>query len=329
MRNIKIEGLRVLFMWIIVMLHLLTYGFKYVNATPFVGHDISGMMVPSLLGITKLGVTGFIFISGYYGIKCRANKLASLWCATTFYALASGVAMACFSMGGVKGTVDAPFALFDGWWFIQSYFIVMLISPILNWGFDRITKPQFAAIVILLFILQYGVQWYHCANGGPSFQKFVITYLIGVYLGRYPIPFFQKHSCSLLALSLILLIGLPFAVCYVGHPHLLKWLNTNFNPLCLVVCYCLVLVANKKPLRKKGTFITANVLAVYLIHCSRFGSYLLWKSSWLHYDDFSLTYLFGLTTAVYLACVTIDVLRKRLTSGIENYLTKKLETLFP
>ncbi len=304
------------------------YGYK-AGETAFVGYGTSRFFIPSLLGITRLGVTGFIFISGFYGIRLKISRIVSLWTATCFYSVVSAFGL--FFMGVIGSgrffhyLLDAPISLFDGWWFIQSYLIIMLLSPIIELGIKQINKVDFLIIVSVLFVIQYFVQWYHVADSGPSLMKFIITYMIGRYCGSNPIPIIKNNANALLVFSSFLLVFVPFFVCLIKHEYYLKWINTNFNPVCLLVVYCLILVAVKTPRYAESTFLTTNVLAVYLLHSSKFGNYLLWDSGLLNYRQFNVIYAILLTICIYILCAIIEEIRKFFIVPIDNLIIKKIK----
>lgn len=155
-------------------------------------------------------------------LDCIVAKSSIFGSLQVSYALTSAILLLIINSGKAKDVFDSPLSMFDGWWFIQSYLIVMLLSPLLNVGIREIPQKTFAYLVWGVFILQYGVQWYHCANAGPSFQKFIITYIIGAYLGKYPIRMFERHHFILLCISSVFLFALPIIVCLADKPSLLK-----------------------------------------------------------------------------------------------------------
>lgn len=98
MRNLSVEYLRVVFISFIVLLHILwkDYGGLHVALGD---NDVNTYVQLGLTNLVSLGVTGFILISGYYGVKLKINRIVSLWLQTTMYALASAIAV--YQFGGV------------------------------------------------------------------------------------------------------------------------------------------------------------------------------------------------------------------------------------
>lgn len=70
MRNLSVEYLRVVFISFIVLLHILwkDYGGLHVALGD---NDVNTYVQLGLTNLVSLGVTGFILISGYYGVRLK------------------------------------------------------------------------------------------------------------------------------------------------------------------------------------------------------------------------------------------------------------------
>ena len=86
-RNITVELLRVLFMLCIVTMHSIIYRKGGAGVLPLYGGDWTSCVRYGLLGLNHIGVSGFVFISGYYGIKFRWYKLWNIWAQALFYSV--------------------------------------------------------------------------------------------------------------------------------------------------------------------------------------------------------------------------------------------------
>lgn len=136
----------------VVLLHILWIDYEGLKVG--VGdYSLNAFMQLGLTNLTSLGVSGFILISGYYGVKLKLNRIVSLWLQTTTYSILSVALLFAFSQIGGKllyGIIDAPFRLFDGWWFLSYYLILMLLSPLINIGINTIGKKELRLIIIML-----------------------------------------------------------------------------------------------------------------------------------------------------------------------------------
>ena len=79
-RNTSIEILRILFMLLILIGHVYAHGsnLDYQLIYSYAGH-LDTFWHTSMFSLCKIGVTGFIFISGFYGIKFNLKKLLILF----------------------------------------------------------------------------------------------------------------------------------------------------------------------------------------------------------------------------------------------------------
>ena len=73
MRNLSVEYLRLIFISLIVLLHILWIDYEGLKVV--VGdYSLNTFTQLGLTNLTSLGVTGFILISGYYGVKLKLNR---------------------------------------------------------------------------------------------------------------------------------------------------------------------------------------------------------------------------------------------------------------
>lgn len=115
MRNSAIEIYRVLLMMGIVTIHL----FSHVG----MGHH----WIPRLCTTC---VVGFVFISGYFGIKFSWQKVVKIYGVALFCALWCGVSI-WMNEGGAKGLYSIVSCL-RVWWFVNAYIMLMLMTPIVE-----------------------------------------------------------------------------------------------------------------------------------------------------------------------------------------------------
>lgn len=329
MRNMTVEYLRVIFIFLIVLLHILwnDYGGVYLMAS---NQSTEAYIQLGLTNLTSLGVTGFILISGYYGVKLKISRILSLWIQTTIYALIS-VLVIYIIWGGsfIKRTIDAPLMLFDGcWWFVTDYLILMLLSPFLNAGLDILNKRQLLFIILVISYIMYGAEWFHAKDASMPLLLFLNTYLVGRYIKLYPIKFVLNFKYSIFIIGLSLLILEPMILHAIGLDGKMKFVSGNFNVLVLVTDISLLQICLSQQKIGKGNFLTRNVLAIYLIHESEFGRRILHES--IFYDGRTIDFVFILSVAIIVVVVSvlIEEVRRYLFSSIEKVCIAKVESIF-
>lgn len=326
MRNMSIEYLRVVFISLIVLLHILWKDYGGLNVMPS-DQSVDGYMQLGLTNLTSLGVTGFILISGYYGVRLKVGRAVSLWFQTTIYALISFV-LVWFTGGGntAKGLLDAPLSLFDGgWWFITDYLILMLLSPFLNAGLEKTGKRHLLFVISLFTFIMYGAEWFHAKDASQPLLLFLNTYLVGRYMFLYPISFLSKYKYYIFLIGVLLLMVEPMLLHGLGLDEKMKFVGGNFNVLVLIVNMALLLICISHNKLGTGNFLTKNVLAVYLIHESGIGRRILHESVFYEGKEFDLLYILLVVAIVVVVSVVIEEMRKRIFSGIEVKLINKVE----
>lgn len=283
-----------------------------------------------LTNLTSIGVTGFILISGYYGVKLKISRILSIWIQTTTYALIS-VLVIYIIWGGsfIKRTIDAPLMLFDGcWWFVTDYLILMLLSPFLNAGLNNFNKRQLLFVILVISFIMYGAEWFHAKDASMPLLLFFNTYLIGRYIKLYPIKFVLKFKYFIFIVGLSLLIVEPMILHAIGLDGKMKFVSGNFNVLVLIIDISLLQICLSHQKKGKGNFLTRNVLAIYLIHESEFGRRILHEN--IFYDGRAIDFGFILSVVVIVVVISvlIEEVRRYLFGSFEKVCIAKVESIF-
>ena len=141
-RNSSIELLRIASIFLIVTMHVCAF-IDYERAS-----SLNVLMVGGVNSIGNVGVSCFVIISGYFGVKFRLHKFLYLFCSTTLYTI-----IVTYFRFGVEFVpmIKAAFIVPSyGLWFIVCYLILMLLSPSLNTIADRLNKEEFRNMMIIL-----------------------------------------------------------------------------------------------------------------------------------------------------------------------------------
>lgn len=175
-RNSSIELLRLWFMLMIVTLHTYAHGsgldYDYLYS---LGSDWATAHHLGLFSLGKCGVTGFIFISGYYGISLKWNKLGIMVSTLLIYLII---------LSFVEGHNLIPIKLmlypWDSWWFISSYIVICVLSPFFNKGIESLSKAQFRNILLFMIFYEYVGRFVSLDNSTNT------TFLLTIFLtARY------------------------------------------------------------------------------------------------------------------------------------------------
>ena len=315
-------------MLLIVLLHIMQFG--YDENIIISSRDTDSYIQLIIMMLGKLGVPGFVFITGYYGVRFKWNRAVSLWLQTTFYALLSIIGMVLIAnVFSFYTFINCFIALFDGpWWFISDYFILMLLSIFLNKGIESADKKTFSFVIIFMVFILYGVMWFHGKYSAMSLLLFIFVYITGRYIALHPVNWLDKNKISVFCISLTILILLPIIVHYLNYDILQKKvIITYFNPFTLLCVVSLFLICKATTKVNNGNWLTKNILAVYLVHCSPFGVEILFRRL-IPNMSFGFINVCLLTFGIFTISIIIEQLRvwsfkemtKRLTSYIEIFI---------
>ena len=190
-RESNLEALRIVSMMMVVLVHIdgasLGLPSPKGDLQALTSRDVWRLVVES---ITIIGVNCFTLISGYFGIKLRLKGVLSFLFQCVFYSvliasLAPGLLGIEFSWKewGESWLVLSHTDL----WYVPAYFCLMLLSPLLNAGVDKLSRREFACIlgIFLLFNIWSGWWWGGSFNPtGYTVMQLILMYLIGRFIRK-------------------------------------------------------------------------------------------------------------------------------------------------
>lgn len=265
-RNSTVELLRFIFMFLIVLLHVYVHGtgLDYEQIYNW-GEDWNTAFHLSLFSLAKIGVTGFIFISGFYGIHSNKHKVIDLVLITLFYSIILN------SISDNKIGILNFFHPFDIWWFISAYLFLMFIAPLIEIGIKNISEKSFRNIVVAIALYVYFARALSAENAHNV--CFLLTvYLIARYFRLVLVPRINNHKQKVLLRfigisSILLLIIIPVLASEIHlQKNVFNLFIQNNNPLLLVASGWLVYESNNnKFYNKKINRFMTSILAIYII----------------------------------------------------------------
>ena len=186
MRESKFELLRIICILLILIMH---YSYPLSQS-----EDIQTKIVYSNINsLGNCGVSLFVLISGYFGIKYSFEKVGLLWGKTFFISVLTTIVayiiqVRQFSFGY---SVQSVFPILTNkYWFATSYIILLLVSPVLNQTFDALDKKRTEKLLMaysLFFVIAPTILQLEILNDtgkGPINMCFV--YLLGRYICNPP-----------------------------------------------------------------------------------------------------------------------------------------------
>lgn len=323
-RNSSVEILRMIFMAGIVILHAYYHG-SDANIEWIYGLGTSSDSSYQLMlySLSRLGVTGFMFISGYYGIRMNAIRLYRLLSMVALYWIVTTIASGNFGIGGlVKGVIHA----WDMWWFVASYFMICILSPLINDGIDRISKKTFSYVILGIVLYTY-IGHFIIGMDSHDTDLLLSIYLIARYLRICitPLSLCKKKSllviCIISTVSLMLLPIIVMRVC--GNVKITDMLICNNSPIVLISAGAMVMLFDKCNLHIGFVnWLASSTFAIYLITESSFRMRI---DCWLFQNIFkNPLYGYFLIVIVCSICMFIDKIRLLLFKPIDKYIERYL-----
>ncbi|AKV55625.1 hypothetical protein BACT_1235 [Bifidobacterium actinocoloniiforme DSM 22766] len=184
-----------------------------------------------------------------------------------------------------------PF-LYDSYWFIDAYIVMLLFVPFINLVMRYSTKRQLIALIALLAFLGTWPLFFNQTNHWNNVTYAIICYLIGGFIHQElsrvretrPLVLSALIATSTIAMTLFNYIAASRSsvITALGWPALVK---QGLQVLPILIASCLLIAALKMAPRSKET--TANTViravakstfGVYLLHENIFGFRILWTA---------------------------------------------------
>ncbi len=269
-RNSNFELLRILAMFMIVFIHANMYLFQFVYGSSAV--FFNGMVN----GICNIGVTCFMLISGYYGMKFDLAKFVRMECMMITYSLAETVLLCIMIPQQMQGAALLeqlvksllPF-ITRKYWFYSCYICLLFFSGYIQKFIEHLKKEEFERLLCLMLVL-FSVLPTFCyfeliPDNGKGLVRMIMIYMIGRYIRMYKdvkIP--RKAVILFLALWMINGVSHEIPIQIGGIYHHLCKDNSITNLTMAVILFYLF-----KGFTFQSGFINraaANVFAVFALN---------------------------------------------------------------
>lgn len=325
-RNSSFELLRLFCIFGIIVMHT------------FAGIDTTGSALNTALHVLtnslfNTGVTCFILISGYFGIRFDLKKLISLDLMIIFFTVAGTVALGDF---GVKALVKSCIPVLSRqYWFITCYFALCILAPFLNQIPKRLERKQFRSLLLVLLLLFSVIPTFTTydimQDSGKGLVDFVMAYLMGRYLSLYYGQAQRKNGRLVLGVVLSTLV----IFCLDGTLTFRQGvIYTTFARDCsLFILFSAVLIlllfANMQFTSRIINRGASNVLAVYVLDAvlrTFFNRYIDLNS--YAEKPYLIFIVFGYVALVVIAALLINEVRRFTIGRIEPWLSGLLASLW-
>lgn len=341
-RKSNMELLRIVSMLFVLVLHANFFGIHTPSPKDLSAAPTLTFLRCFIEGLSVVAVNVFVLISGWFGIKFRFNKLGSLCFQVLFFSLGFFLVFAiispsnALSLDKIKGIL-----LMNGdYWFVKSYIVLFLLSPVLNAFVEHASHKQFLVVLLSYYTFHTVYGWLMDASvsfimNGTTALSFVGLYMIGRYVRLYP----SRITTMKKEIDLCVYVGCAFllAVCclfilYLGsHVSVEGRLFSYASPIIILSSIALLLFFSKLSFSSKAVnWIASSCFAVYLFHCNGFffGRYYRDMIEYIYYDSgYAVLGIVAYIILIYAIAVLLDKVRIILWNMISKTLWKGDETL--
>lgn len=266
-RNSSFETLRLISIFLIIVMHVSAL-IEYENLSLS-----NKLAVCTINSIGNIGVTCFVLISGYFGVKYSRKKLIKLTLTTTVYCtLIAALRFGLFSVQTANALLVVPSY---NLWFITCYLILMILSPYLNEFCVLLKKKDYLRMLLYLFFLlcvfptisiKGATNDIVLRQGGKNLVYFLFIYLLGRYIFLHSRLILSRLKLGgIFVLSTLLIISLNIMVSYYFHKKLFIF-SFDCSPLILISSLCIFSIFKSLEYHSKIiNWFASSVFGIYLL----------------------------------------------------------------
>lgn len=290
-RQINIEVLRVVAMFLIVMGHYLYHLKKSQSFSP-TSELFSYVFLQVVYVFTSIGVNLFVLITGYFLInrlEFRLRGMIRVSLTTIFYSLAIYILFCLFGSQCYSSTLllhcFEPIPIHQ-YWFVAKYLGLILVAPFLSMMASCLERKEYLRMLAILFVLFFEWPYGEIFGNGMSLCWFCFLYLVGGYIRRYGLGrWVESHLVTIILIVAVGIFSLHVGSNIVGYiktgtPFLLKYdANNSFTFfLALPVFAWFARRPMNGQLPTRISRIAPYTFGVYLLHEHSLMRGLLWDN---------------------------------------------------
>lgn len=355
-RKTSIELLRIISMAMIIFHHFAIHGgFKWPNSIslPFLWYDFIFMF-------GNIAVDVFVLITGYFQFNDKYSfevfqRIIRFYTQVFFYSVLIYVVFVSVGIENVdiSSLMKAIFPITSSsWWFASTYFVLVMIHPLINIALKTLSKNEYQKIIIVSLICWSLVPTLtNTEFQGNSLVWFIVLYSIGGFIRRYDymenVRSFKLILVFLLACVSIYLVSISLA--FVGTRYeVFSFYTTYFyseNSITILFLSVVLFLAFVNLQIKQNIMINAiasSTFGIYLIHDNNYVRNFLWlrvfKNYYFQNSILLIPYSILTVIIVFTLCSLIEIVRqiierrffrifKKLSFICWNLLTKLYEKI--
>ena len=311
-RNASIELFRASLMFCICWLHAIDQG---------------GYCRRGLDNVLVTALAGFVFLSGYFGIRFSWKKvgrlvLVGIYCSLFIAAAWSIVGEVGFS--AFLRRIPTCVTYLKTVWFLWAYIMLMCLAPLVEPLVERMKETNSVKAVVPLWVMMFG--WAYAAKvpgikefvpQGESVQSVALIFL-GIYLWGRTCAVFEIDK-TIRNVHLAFLILGAGAVCWIGFHHMNSLSAVAFATGMFILFKRIPISA---VIGRIATILSPSLFSVYIIHTNGAGFEFIHRmEDWFFVEKgvgssglgyFVVTFVVAAT--VFSSCILLDIPRRLLIS---------------
>lgn len=338
-RQSNFELLRIIAMLLILAVHANYMSFDL----PTFDNVFSSWCRVLLENMCIIGTSLFTLKSGWFGIKPKPAKFLVLAIQVATYVLAINIFVAAAGLQPLSmGLITDVIVVGRGYWFIVSYLLLFILSPIINTFIEHSSQSRFKWTLITFYCFQFIYGWWYNAEfgHGHSALSFMGLYMLARYFRLYGNPLFKLKTWTLLSLFVIVAacVSLQETLFYtlggedLGVRTLYFHLRTN-SPFTILETTLIFTIISKIQFSSRAVnYVASSSLAVYLIHVNPY-IFDYYTAAIRHIYEYTpnawgLIGIIAFIIVVFFASIAIDKMRmaliptERIADALDNSLAR-------
>lgn len=305
-RNMNIEVLRMLSMFLIMFSHYFSCNYRFFSLEGF--SHVLEYWIDKFAGQT--GVCCFLLITGYFMIdkSFKVSRVIKTDIQVVFYSV---ILCACYYLLMVMRVFPASFisqwsdlrgvttlfqSMFPVWnsvyWFVTAYIFLLIVSPVLNLLVSQLNIRQHMLIIVVFSGVSIWQLFSKFSTYWNNLLYVMIIYMIGAWIRLYFNRIHVRHKylkaiCVIVFSALLLFL---FSMEIVFNGCIANWFNWSWNPmiggfpvLAMVAATCIFYVVLQLPVKtgnprlmRVSSLIAPAMFGVYLLH----GNQIFYPAFW-------------------------------------------------
>lgn len=193
-RKSNIELLRLLAMLLVLLLHANYFSLGTIESSDIQTDPYCSFLKVFFEQSCIICVNIFILISGYFSIKPTLKGVVSLLYQVFFFHIIITSLAIWMDINVPKWMIIETFYFGYPYWFVRSYLLLYIISPILNLFIEKATRKMYFTILVSFFMIEFLTGWiYPDFMNGYSTISFIGLYLLARFVKIYPIRITKKR----------------------------------------------------------------------------------------------------------------------------------------